>query len=72
MSKGGGRPSGGRGNENAKHTQGRRDRSVSMSSQRIAGSARYDTARQHAELEKAMEHGNIAGKQRGPKRSKNS
>ncbi len=64
MGKGGGRPSGGRGNENAKHTQGQRDRSVSMSSQRIAGTARYDMARQRAELEKAIEHGNIVGKQR--------
>ncbi len=62
MSKGGGRPNGGRGNENAKHSQGRRDRSVAMSSQRMAGTARYDMARQRAELEKATERGNIVGK----------
>jgi hypothetical protein len=38
--------------------------SASMSSQRMAGAGRYDTARQHAQLEKATEHGNIVGKQR--------
>jgi hypothetical protein len=68
VSKGGGRPNSGRGNENAKHTQGRRDRSVSMSAQRIAGSARYDIAQQRAELEKATERGNIVGKQRRGKK----
>ncbi len=68
MGKGGGRPSGGRSNVNAAHTQGKRDRSVSMSSQRIAGVERYDMARQHAELEKATEHGNIVGKQRRTKK----
>lgn len=70
MAKGGGRPGGGRGAENAKHTQGRRDRSVSMSSQRMAGTARYDMARQRAELEKATERGNIADQQRRGKRPK--
>jgi len=39
-----------------------------MSSQRIAGVERYDMARQHAELEKATEHGNIVGKQRRTKK----
>jgi hypothetical protein len=72
VSKGGGRPNGGRGNENAKHTQGLRDRSVSMSSQRIAGASRYDIARQRAELEKSMERGNIPGTQRRGKRRENS
>jgi hypothetical protein len=70
MSKGGGRPNGGRGAENAKHTQGQRDRSVSMSSQRIASSVRYDIARERAELEKSTERGNIVGRQnRGRKHS---
>lgn len=68
MSKGGGRPSGGRSIENAKHMQGKRDMSVSMSAQRMASAGRYDTARQHAELEKATEHGNIAGTQRPNKK----
>jgi hypothetical protein len=68
VSKGGGRPSGGRSVENAKHTQGKRDMSVSMSTQRMAGAGRYDTARQHAQLEKAMEHGNIVGKLRVSKK----
>jgi hypothetical protein len=39
-----------------------------MSSQRIAGSVRYDIAREHAELEKSTERGNIVGKRvRGKK-----
>jgi hypothetical protein len=68
VGKRGGRPSGGRSNENAAHTQGKRDRSVSMSSQRIAGMVRYDMARLHAELEKATERGNVVGKQRRTKK----
>jgi len=39
-----------------------------MSSQRIAGTTRYDMARQRAELEKATERGNIPGTQRRGKR----